>query len=692
MPSRSSQAGHVVPWRRLILLIVLVAALVVALLAGSLTTKSTKWTPEFALDLQGGTQIILTPVTTDGSDISQSDIDQAIEIIRQRVDASGVAEAEITSQGGQNIVVGLPGTPSQETLNLVRTSAVLRMRPVLQVMNGAPLTPAAIQSMTDKQAQANPSSDSTTPAPGATDAPAEASETPSAEASETPSPTPSAAPTFTPEELDEQAKRLADTNGDGVISDQPATTPSDGSDPAWITEKLTYEALKLNCITPNAGAMGADDPSTPIVACSSQPGFKYILGPASIEGTQLTKATSGFNQQDNKWVVAISFDSEGTKAFGEITTRLVKLQSPRNQFAIVLDGKVLSAPVPNLPILDGKAEISGNFNAESASTLANQLSFGSLPLNFQVQSEEQISATLGSESLASGLLAGLVGLILVVLYLLWQYHGLGLVAAGSVVIATALSYLTVCLLSWIMGYRLSMAGVVGLIISVGITADSFIVFFERIRDEIREGRSLVAAVSHGWHRAKRTIIVADGVNLLCSVVLYFLAVGSVRGFAFTLGLTTLIDLVIVMMFTYPVMTLLVRTKFFGEGRRFSGMNPEALGRTPAYRGRGQVRSVNERKAGAKPAKGIVAVDAEEEDSPIRTEGAEHLSLAERRARERRAKLEAERSTEQSGEPDSQLLAEEAPNDELADKNAEASDSTVGEPAGDGKSSEVKETK
>lgn len=583
MSSSSSQGGHVVPWRRLITLVVLIVALVVALLIGSLTGSKSRWTPDFALDLEGGTQIILTPTTTDGSKITQDDINQAIEIIRQRVDASGVAEAEIASQGGQNIVVGLPGTPSQDTLELVRTSAVLRMRPVLTSTYAGKLTPEIVQEMTESTSS---SSSSTATATASSTASSEATPSSTASSASASASASSSPKEYTEAELKAEAKKLADFDGDGKISDKPSSTPENASDTAWVTEKVYYDSLLLDC-TDEQSKLGVetDDPDQPLAACDYTNGAKYILGPAEIEGTEIKQASSGFNQQSSKWVVSLTFNSKGADAFSDVTSRLVDLDSPRNQFGIVLDGRVISAPAVNEAITNGQAEISGSFTSQEVTTLANQLNFGSLPLNFEVQSEEQVSATLGTESLTSGLIAGLIGLVLVVLYLLWQYHGLGFVASGSVILATGISYLLVCLLSWVMGYRLSMAGVVGLIISVGVTADSFIVFFERIRDEIREGRSLKAAVEHGWHRAKRTIFVADGVNLLAAVVLYFLAVGSVRGFAFTLGLTTVIDLVVVMMFTYPVMTLLVRTKFFGEGHRFSGMDPEALGRTPAYRGR-----------------------------------------------------------------------------------------------------------
>ena len=615
MASRSNRSGGTaLPKRRLILLLVLIAALLATLAVGSRGGKS-RWAPEFALDLQGGTQIILTPVTTDGSDISRSDVNQAIQIIRQRVDASGVAEAEINSQGGRNIVVGLPGNPSEETRNLVKTSAVLRMRPVLQVSGfNTPLTPSIVSQIEAARAKASQSQSS-----GAA----------------SPSPSPSA--TYSPQELKAQAAKYADADGDGKISDTPKASgnaskngkPADASDQGWITEKTNYDAYMLDCSKDENASVGrAADPKKALVACDRTTKAKYILGPAEIEGTQLTQASSGINQR-GQYAVSIRFNSSGTKTFDAVTQRLVRLQSPRNQFAIVLDGNVISAASPSSRISNGSAEITGGgINAKTSKTLANQLSFGSLPLQFKVQSEEQISATLGSESLRAGLMAGVIGVVLLALYLLWTYQGLGVVAIGSVALATGLSYLIVSLLSWTIGYRLSMAGVVGFIISIGITADSFIVFFERIRDEIREGRSLRSAVWHGWHRAKRTIYVADGCNLLCAVVLYFLAVGSVRGFAFTLGLTTILDLVVVIMFTYPVMALLVRRKFFGEGHRFSGMSAEMLGHEPRYRGRGR------RLADSRPSRASRASDA-----PSGGDGADGggdpqssgLSLAERKA-------------------------------------------------------------
>ncbi|MDN5558748.1 MAG: SecD/SecF family protein translocase subunit, partial [Ruaniaceae bacterium] len=282
-------------------------------------------------------------------------------------------------------------------------------------------------------------------------------------------------------------------------------------------------------------------------------------------------------------------------------------------------GLVVSNPGIDERISGGNPSISGSgIDRESAATLANQLQFGSLPLNFTVQSEEQLSATLGVQQLRVGITAGLVGLALVIIYMLFQYHALAFVTLLSLGIAGVLTYLTITLLSWTIGYRLSLAGVAGLIIAIGITADSFIVYFERIRDEVRDGRRLEDAVEYGWHRARRTIFASDGINFLAAIVLYMLAVGSVRGFAFTLGLTTLIDLLVVMVFTYPLMTLLVRTNYFGQGKKFSGLDPVHLGaNTASYRGRlsfgppgaksgeGKKLSIAERKAAETAEKEVV---------------------------------------------------------------------------------------
>jgi preprotein translocase subunit SecD len=483
------------------------------------------WVPKLALDLQGGTQIILEPRLAEGQTVSDEQLAQAVAIIRQRVDASGVAEAEVTTQGGQNIVVSIPGEPDQATLERIRSSAKLEFRPVLV---------AAAATIPDPEAE----------------------------------------PVAIPEDS----------------GDWP--TPENASDLAWVTPAIDAEFQNLVCLGLDTSGANVADPNLPLVACSVEGFEKYILGPVEVGGESIADANSGLipgptGVTTNEWGVFIDFDPTGTTQFRDVTQRLVGLSGVQNQFAIVLDGKVISAPRTLAAITDGSPQISGSFTQESASVLADQLKFGALPIGFQVQSSETITATLGLSQLQSGLIAGAIGLVLVIVYSLFQYRLLGLVTVASLVVAFGLSYLVIAYLSNEQGYRLSLAGVAGLIVAIGITADSFIVFFERIRDELRDGRALDSAISAAWKRAFRTILASDSVSFLAAVVLYVLAVGNVRGFAFTLGVTTVVDLIIVALFTHPLMQMLGRTRFFASGHRLSGLDPQALG--AVYRGRAKFR-------------------------------------------------------------------------------------------------------
>ena len=635
------------PGRRLLMFILVIIIGFGALVAGTMRHKASL-TPGLALDLEGGTQIILTPTTSDGSAISDEDVEQAIEVIRQRVDASGVSEAQISRQGGQNIVVSLPGKPSQATLELVRTSAVMYFRPVLRILPGsaqqaakniASQNPsgAATSAPTGQptaQAEAQPDSGASGEATQAAEDSAGTEEGSSESDQPTATPAPSAQPTAqstaqprTPEEI---AKQLADVNQDGVISSDPLpATSQDNSSDSWITEKLLYDGYMTDCSDPKNLTGQTQDPKVAVISCSKDAGSQqhgaYILGPADITGTELKSANSGLEtdsrgQTTNKWVVSLAFNPDGTKKFSELSKRLLAYrdqasaagaqgaQNPqaqnnqdKAQFAIVLDGLTIMASGFNQdvhsPITDGRVQITGNFNQNQANTLANQLSFGSLPLSFTVQSEQQISATLGTEQLRNGLIAGLIGFGLIILYLAWQYRGLAVVAVASLAVAAAGTYLVIAALSATMGYRLSLAGVAGLIISIGITVDSFIIYFERVRDEVRQGRTLRTAIDEGWKHARRTILVSDAVNLVAAIVLYFLAVGGVQGFAFTLGVTTCVDLAIIIFFTHPFMEWIIRFRFFGEGHRLSGRDPEHLGATSSTYGKGR-EAVADRVAGS----------------------------------------------------------------------------------------------
>lgn len=545
-------------WRALTGLLVITALLVGVLALGVFVFGKASWVPSLALDLQGGTQIILEAESSDGSAVNADQLAQAATIIRQRVDASGVGEAVITTQAGNQIVVQVPGTADEETRNRIEASAQLQLRAVLYT--GSPATSFVGD-----------------------------------DGNSTPYPTP-----------------------DPTLQATPSTSPTNGSDTAWITPALQAQFLAYDCSDSSHNPAQAPK-DQPLITCDDTGSAKYILGPVELDGSSITDATYGMNSQNGKWEVNLKFDSDGTSTFAAISQRLYGQTAPLNQFAFVLDGKIISAPSMNGVITDGNPSISGSFTQASAKTLADQLKYGALPLSFTVVSSDTISATLGSQQLQVGLIAGLIGLALVAVYSLVVYRALGSVIIASLAVMGVLTYLLLCILAWRMGFRLSLAGVAGLIVTIGFTADSFIVYFERIRDELRDGKSITGAVEDGWGRAKRTIYISKSINILAAVVLYILADATVKGFAFTLGLTTALDVLIFILFTHPVMQLLARTRFFGSGHPLSGMDPEALG--AVYRGRAQFRA---------PA---VAAAAKGKTARSRGEAAKRQTIAERKQAE-----------------------------------------------------------
>ena len=565
------------------------AALLVAMIvlfggiAAAATWASAQWTPKLGLDLEGGTEMTLEPVLADPTQqVNQGQLEKARDIISQRVDSYGVAEAEVTTQGGRNIVVSIPGTPDAATLDAIRKPSQLRFRAVLAADAGSPqaaATGSATATGTETTGTGTPSSTATTPPPAFTpDAPATNAAT--------------SANRAIPQALMADPTPAPTDGATGTGTATPTATPTDASDPAWVTPEILDQFTKLDCSKPESVNAVVDDPTKPLVTCSEDKTAKYILGPVEVDGTDIADASAGYQtsqngQPTNVVEVQLKFTGDGAKKFGDVTTRLVGLQGVRNQFAIVLDKQVISAPTTQAAITNGQASITGNFTIESARALANQLKFGALPMSFTLQTQDDISPTLGSEQLKLGLLAGLIGMLLVIVYSLLQYRLLGLVTVASLVIAAILTYGVLTFLGWAYNFRLTMAGVTGVIVAIGVTADSFIVYFERIRDEVREGRPLVAAVEAGWGRARRTILAADAVNFLAAAVLYFLAASNVRGFAFTLGVTTLIDLAVVFLFTHPVVGMLAHTKFFSSGHKWSGLDPERLGAKTRYVGRGK---------------------------------------------------------------------------------------------------------
>ena len=528
---------HAHPVRTLVVFGLVVAALYAVM------GISGVFTPKLGLDLRGGTTITLTAanVTGEGA-VDPTSLELARSIIAQRVDSMGVGETEVTTSGDRQIVVSVPNVQAEELVEMVGQTAQLYFRKVFNVAAApAPLpTPEPTDSVVPQEsAEAMPSASPTTnqrPLP------------------QLPTPVPSPRPTAPAETAPSLDDLLAWQPSDRDLSDFEAFTCGDPSPTPSVTDQ-------------------------PLIACDDALTYKYLLGPALISGDKVTRAYANVPQASVSWEVGLEFNDAGAADFLTVTTHLSTQTSPMDQFAIVLDDKVISAPSVSNPIPGGRASISGNFTQTTATALANVLTYGALPLSFEVSSVDNVSAKLGGEQLQAGLIAGLIGLILVVGYSLLYYRGLAIVVVASLVIAAVITYVMMVLLGQGMGFALNLPGIAGAILAIGVTADSFIIYFERIRDEVREGRTLRTAIETGWLRSRKTILVADSVSLLSAVVLFALAIGSVRGFAFTLGLTTIIDIAIVFWFTKPLMTLLGRTKFFGEGRKFSGFEAEHLGST-----------------------------------------------------------------------------------------------------------------
>lgn len=503
-------------------------------LAAWALTPGKSHTPKLGLDLQGGTQVILSPQAVAGTNLNSDQLAQTVSIIRQRVDGFGVAESEVTTQGSGNdtkIIVTIPGATDRAVVDQLKTTAKLSFRPVMALDYGSP-QPAASAS------------------PAASDS---ASPSASATASATPTPTPSPSVSVPADQL--------------VPPIQAAT-----ADDAFVQR---FQAL--DCAKSTIAEGSSDDETQYLVTCDKGNEYKYALAPALLSGTDVQSATAGLPTQGaGGWQVDLTLTTDGAKKFADATKSLSAQKSPNNQFAIILDGIVMSAPQVNEPILGGSATISGSFTAEEAKALSQVLKFGALPVSLNVDEVQQISPTLGNDQLRAGVLAGIFGLILTAIYLLLYYRFLGVIAVISLGVAAVISYLIFVVLGREIKFTLTLAGIAGAIVAIGITADSFVVYFERIRDELREGKRLRTAVEHGWDRARRTILAADFVSLLAAVVLYYLSVGSVRGFAFTLGLTTAIDIVVAFYFTRPVVGLITRGKFMNSGSPWSGVDTSRI--------------------------------------------------------------------------------------------------------------------
>ncbi|MFI0906126.1 protein translocase subunit SecD [Streptomyces sioyaensis] len=569
--------GH--PGRALILVLIAIVGLIGGMFS------SDNLTPRLGIDLAGGTSFTLAAQNQPGKPnaINETNMRTASDIMERRVNGLGVSEAEVQTQGDNHIIVNIPkGTDAKQARKQVGTTAQLVFRPVL----------TSTPSTNTKTPEPKPSP-SQSGAKGKGDKATGGKAQPGTQQNASSSQSPSSKPTTQGRAVTDALKKAPSpkpTPSGPAKPSLPATPPPPPGGAA-IPPALQKQLNALDCSTKqsraaaNEKAAGAK-PSDPIVACKQDGTFKYVLGPVGVEGTDVQGAKAVFDSQGGQgWIVQMDFTSEGGKKFADVTGKLATKTQPQNQFAIVLDGQVVSDPRVSERLNGGNATISGSFTQQSAEDLGNMLSYGALPLSFKIDDETSVTAALGGQQLHAGLIAGAIGLALVVLYLVAYYRGLSLVALASLCVSAVLTYAIMTLLGPAIGFALNLPAVCGAIVAIGITADSFIVYFERIRDEIREGRTLRPAVERGWPRARRTILVSDFVSFLAAAVLFIVTVGKVKGFAFTLGLTTVLDVVVVFFFTKPLMTLLARRKFFADGHPWSGLDPKRLGAKPPLRRR-----------------------------------------------------------------------------------------------------------
>lgn len=598
----ASSSAPVHPYRYLTLfLVLLIGVYLLVFLTGDKHAK-----PKLGIDLQGGTRVTLTARTPDGSRPTRDALNQAQQIISARVNGLGVSGSEVVIDG-DNLVITVPGNDGNEARNLGQT-ARLYIRPVIgqpipveAITKGGPGGPAGAPPGGAPPAGAPGAPPGAAPgAPPAAPLPAESNPAPPPPGAPAPqprpypaepAPTPSPAPGTPPPGQPVPPTAAAPPGVPGQPAPPPPPDPrKDLAGRIKFEKELrqsTNQNLLLLAVQYMAGRCdqedvlaGNDDPNLPLVACSQDHKYVYVLDKSIISGDQIKNASSGFDQQNAAYVVDVEFKDQAATTWADFTAANIGTQT-----AFTLDSQVVSAPQIREAIPGGRTQISGGnppFTAETAKQLANVLKYGSLPLSFESSEAETVSATLGLTSLRAGLIAGAIGLALVLLYSLLYYRLLGVLTALSLVASGAMVFGILVLLGRYINYTLDLAGIAGLIIGIGTTADSFVVFFERIKDEIREGRSFRSAVPRGWARARKTILSGNAVTFLAAAVLYFLAVGQVKGFAFTLGLTTILDVVVVFLVTWPLIYLASKSPTMAK---------------PAFNGLGAVQQIaRERRA------------------------------------------------------------------------------------------------
>ena len=564
-------SGQFRPWRYLASFVGVVAVLYSLVFL----TGSGDPTPKLGIDLQGGTRVTLTARTPDGADPTREQLDQARRIIEERVNGIGVSGAEVV-QDGSNLIITVPGEDGEQARTLGQTAKLY----IREVAAGQPVPaqPFPAQpvptdpSVVPPAPPGTPAEPSAEPLPEPLPEPQEPAPVAPQQLEPTPPPSSEPAPsTSAPAPVGEAPDAPADPEVAAEI--QQARQTRQSTDPAVQQQAL----LALDCTAPDP-LRGNADPNLPLVTCHQDGTTKYVLAPALLSGEEITNAAALIPQNRTSYVVDVDFTRQGGRTWGEFTSANVGQQA-----AFVLDGEVVTAPQVQGPILGGSTEITGDFTQAEAQNLADVLKYGSLPLSFESSEYETVSATLGLASLRAGLIAGAVGLAVVFVYCLFYYRLLGLLTILSLVLSGVVIYAVLVLLGRWIGFTLDLAGVAGFIVAIGITADSFVVFFERLKDEIREGRTFRSAVPRGWERARRTILSADAVSFLAAAVLYVLAVGQVKGFAFTLGMSTVLDLVVVFLVTHPLVSMASHSKFLSRPglSGLGGVQRMATGARPA---------------------------------------------------------------------------------------------------------------
>jgi preprotein translocase subunit SecD len=608
-----------------VLLLILIVAMLLGVLGPKLFAPS-QWEHRFkvglGLDLSSGTQVTLRAQTLTGKAPSTDEMNAAVGVIESRVNGTGNSGAQVQPQGPNLLVVTVPGKGSQQTIELVSSTALLMFRQVLLYepygatntpVPAASASPGATPPGATPSASGSPSATATPSASSTSTAKTSAKILPAASASASPSA--SAGGTASPSGSASPSSSASAGASPSASPSSPAAGSAAGN-ASLVHKDVLAKFNKLVCKPGDTQAWKAqvgyltttpyNNPDVQVVACGSvgqgQWG-KFALDVAKVRGTQVTAASAGLSTTSNQWQVNLTLNGQGAAAFSTLTSRLYndyyaagqsgdQNSAVLNQVAIALDGNVVSSPQIQGAIAGGNAQITGSFTQAEATQLQNELKFGSVPLDLKTLFVSSVSAQVGRNQLDAGLIAAAIGLLLVVMYSFFYYRGLGLVSVSSLLIAGTITYLAVVLLSLYQNFTLELAGIAGLIVAIGITADSFVIYFERLRDEVREGKQLRPAVESGWKRARRTILVSDTVSFLAALLLYYFAIGEVKGFAYTLGLTVLIDIVVVFGFTKPMVTLLARTKFFGNGHPMSGLDPARLGAKTPWRSsvrRNQVR-------------------------------------------------------------------------------------------------------